>query len=87
MTSGDTLGAYLDYLSGHIQSVQRALGAGKTLEQTLASLPLDEAYLPPKDSPLAVARPMMQGFHLWNVKKTYQELQARERAEQQALAQ
>jgi cyclase len=87
MTSGETLGSYLDYLSGHIESVQRALSAGKSLEQTLASLPLDESYLPPLDSPLAVARPLMQGFHLWNVKKTYEELKARERAEQQAMAQ
>ncbi len=87
MTSGDTLGVYLDYLSGHIKSVQRALGAGKTLEQTLASSPLDEAFLPPVDSPLAVARPLMQGFHLWNVKKTYQELKARQRAAQQAMVQ
>ena len=86
VTPGETLGAYLDYLSAHIKSVQRALGAGKTLEQTLASLPLDEIFLPPKDSPLAVARPLMQGFHLWNVKRTYQELKARERADQQALA-
>ena len=86
ITPGETLGVYLDYLSAHIKSVQRALGAGKTLEQTLASLPLDEIFLPPKDSPLAVARPLMQGFHLWNVKRTYQELKARERADQQALA-
>ena len=40
----------------------------------------------------AVARPIMQGFHLWNVKRTYQELKAKgradqERAEQQALVQ
>ncbi len=87
VTSGDTLGTYLNYLSWHIQSVQRALGAGKTLEQTLASLPLKEAYLPPKDSPLAVARPLMQGFHLWNVKRTYQELKAQARTDQQAMAQ
>ena len=87
LTPGETLGAYLDYLSGHIKSVQRALGAGQTLAQTLASLPLDESYLPPEESPLAVARPLMQGFHLWNVKKTYQELKARERADQQALVQ
>jgi cyclase len=87
LTPGETLGAYLDYLSGHIKSVQRALGAGQTLEQTLASLPLDESYLPPEESPLAVARPLMQGFHLWNVKKTYQELKARARTDQQALAQ
>ncbi len=87
MTSGETLGSYLDYLSGHIKSVQRALSAGKTLEQTLASLPLDESYLPPKDSPLAVARPIMQGVHLWNVKRTYQELKAQARTDQQAMAQ
>ncbi len=86
-TPGETLGAYLDYLSAHIKSVQRALGAGKTLDQTLASSPLDEAYLPPKDSPLAGVRPFMQGAHLWNVKRTYQELKARGRADQQALAQ
>jgi cyclase len=85
LTPGETLGAYLDYLSAHIKSVQRALGAGKTLEQTLASLPLGEAYLPPKDSPLAGVRPIMQGIHLWNLKRTYQELEARARGEQQAL--
>jgi len=44
------------------------------LDQTLAALPLDERYLPPADSPLAAARPVFQGFHPWNVKKTYQEL-------------
>ncbi len=87
VTSGETLGAYLEYLNWHIQSVQRALDAGKTLEQTLASLPLDEAYLPPKDSPLAGVRPFMQGAHLWNVKRSYQELKAEGRAGQQALVQ
>ena len=84
-TSGATLSTYLEYLSRHINSVQRALDTGKTLEQTLASSPLDEAYLPPADSPLAGVRSFMQGAHLWNVKKTYEELRARERAEQQAL--
>ena len=44
---------------------------------TLQSLPLEETYLPPAGSPLARARPLMQGFHKWNVKKTYQELTAR----------
>lgn len=86
-TPGETLSTYLDYLSWHIKSVQRALGAGQSLAQTLASLPLDEAYLPPADSPLAGVRPFMQGAHLWNVKKTYEELEAREWAEQQAMVQ
>ena len=46
---------------------------GLSLEETLAADPLAEAHLPPEGSPLAVARPVMQGFHLWNVKKTYEE--------------
>ena len=76
MTPGGTLASYLGYLSGHIRSVRKAIASGQTLEQTLASLPLEETYLPPADSPLAAARPLMQGFHLWNVKKTYLELKA-----------
>ena len=86
-TPGETLGHYFDYLSGQINSVRRAVGAGKTLEQTLADLPLEEIYLPPADSPLAGVRPVMQGFHLWNVKRTYQELKTQERAAQQAMVQ
>ena len=73
-TTGDVLGRYLRYLSEHIDSVQAAIRDGKTLEETLASLPLDESYLPPADSPLAEVRPILKGFHLWNVKKTYLEL-------------
>ena len=73
-TSGEILGTYLRYLGEHINAVRAAVRAGKTLAQTLASLPLEEAYLPPAGSPLAAARPVIQGFHLWNVKKTYLEL-------------
>ncbi len=76
-TSGKTLSSYLHYLGGLIDDVQDARRAGLSLEETLAALPLDERYLPPADSPLAAVRPVFQGFHLWNVKKTYQELGAR----------
>lgn len=74
MASGDDLHTYIRYLSEHIAAVRQAVADGRSLEETLASLPLAEAYLPPADSPLAAARPVMQGFHLWNVKKTYLEL-------------
>ena len=74
VTSGQTLATYLRYLGAHIDTVQAAIRAGRTLEETLASLPLEEAYLPPEGSPLAQLRPVMQGVHLWNVKKTYLEL-------------
>ena len=48
--------------------------SGLTLEQTLGALPLDESFLPPPDSPLGALRPIMQGIHRWNVKKTWLEL-------------
>jgi cyclase len=74
MTSGDIFGKYLRYLSGRIDSVRDSIRTGQTLEQTLAQTPLGESYLPPMDSPLAPARPVFAGFHRWNVKKTYLEL-------------
>ena len=74
MTSRATLDTYRRYLRGHINAVQGAIHSGQTLEQTLAGMPLGESYLPPADSPLALVRPLAKGFHLWNVKKTYLEL-------------
>lgn len=76
VTTGAILGKYLAYLSEHIQTVRAALQAGQSLEQALAGQPLGEVYQPAADSPLAGVRPVMQGFHRWNVKKTYLELQA-----------
>ncbi len=80
----------IGYITEHWPVGMEEIDIALTLEQTLASSPLDETYLPPVDSPLAGVRPVMQGFHLWNVKRTYQELEAegradQERAEQQAL--
>lgn len=77
ISSGTIVQTYLRYLSEHIAAVRQAVAAGRTLEQTLASLPLAEVYLPPETSPLAPARPVIQGFHRWNVKKTYLELNGR----------
>jgi cyclase len=74
ITSAAILGTYLRYLGGHIEAVQGAIRDGLSIEETLAALPLGEAFLPPADSPMAPARPLMQGINLWNVKKTYQEL-------------
>ena len=72
--SGGAAGDYLRYLSNLIASVRKAINAGQTIDQALASLPLEESYLPPADSPLAGVRPLMRGFHRWNIKKTYLEL-------------
>ena len=68
------LSTYLEYLSGLLTAVREALRSGHSLEETLARLPLDEKFLPGAESPLAAARPLMAGFHRWNVKKAYIEL-------------
>ena len=73
-TDGAILATYLRYLGEHLDAIRAAVRDGKSLEETLAALPLAEAYQAPADSPLGATRPVMQGFHRWNVKKTYQEL-------------
>jgi cyclase len=75
-SSSETTDKYIRYLDDHISSIEAAVRSGLTLEQTLAALPLDEFFLPPSDSPLSDLRPIMQGLHRWNVKKTWLELKA-----------
>lgn len=74
LTDGTMVDFSLTYLADHIGDVRRAIRDGKTLEETLALSQLEERFLPAKDSPLAVIRPLASGFHRWNVKKTYLEL-------------
>jgi cyclase len=75
-TDGEALARSLSYLTRLLDDVRAQLRAGASLEETLAALPLDESFLPAAEGPLAVARPMMQGFHLWNVKRAHAELSA-----------
>ena len=65
------LGRDLAYLSGLIDSVQKAVTRGATLEETLAAVPLEKSYPPATDAPLTEA---MKGIHAWNVRKTYLDL-------------
>lgn len=74
ISTGSMVDFSLTYLADHIEDVRRAIRAGRSLEETLAVSTLDERFLPPKGSPLAVIRPLANGFHRWNVKKTYLEL-------------
>ena len=76
-TSGRILGRYLSYLTELLQSVQDAVQAGQSLEQTLAGLPLEAKYRPPADAGLAQVDRLLAGFHLWNVQKTYAEFDQR----------
>lgn len=74
-TTGATLGRYMTYLNNLIVSVEKASREGRSLEQTLAGLPLPESYLPPKEAPGAkIVRPFLSGLHLQNVQQTYLDL-------------
>ncbi|MEE8544397.1 MAG: MBL fold metallo-hydrolase [Alphaproteobacteria bacterium] len=72
--TGAILGRYLAYLNELLRSVRAAAGDGKTLEETLASLPLGASYLPPAGSPAAALTPFLNGLHRLNVQQTYLEL-------------
>ena len=74
ITTGAMVDFSLNYLASQIEQVRSAIRAGHTLEETLAVSTLDERFLPAKESPLAIIRPLANGFHRWNVKKTYLEL-------------
>ncbi len=67
------LGRYLAYLSDLLGAVRVASGSGKSLEETLADLPLPEAYVPAAGSPAAPLRPFLVGLHRLNVQQTYLE--------------
>ena len=75
--SSRILGRYMSYLTELLQSVQDAVQAGQSLEQTLASLPLGEKYRPQADARLAESDQILPSFHLWNVQKTYLEFDRR----------
>ncbi len=75
--SGRILGRYMSYLNELLQSVQEAVQAGQSLEQTLAGLPLGKKYRPPPDAGLTEFDQFLAGFHLWNVQKTYLEFNPR----------
>ena len=79
-TTGTELGQQVHYLSHHIQTIKSAVRSGKSLEETLSSYPLPEVFLPGENSALAAARPLMQGFHRWTVKRTDLELSERSEA-------
>ena len=71
MTSGKILTRYLTYLSELIQAVRWEAEKGRSLEETLANMPLWERYAPPANSPLAN---FLAGLHKLNLQRTYLEV-------------
>ena len=76
LTSGAILGRYLPYLSELIESVRKAIRAGHSLEEAIATTPLGQQYRQDvfgSDSPWAAKFAAFRaGVHRWNVWQTYQ---------------
>ena len=76
LTSGAILGRYLPYLSELIESVRKAIRAGHSLEEAIATTPLGQQYRQDvfgSDSPWAAKFAAFRaGVHRWNVWRTYQ---------------
>ena len=76
LTSGAILGRYLPYLSDLIESVRKAIRAGHSLEEAIATAPLGQQYTQDvlgSDSPWAANFAAFRaGVHRWNVWRTYQ---------------
>jgi cyclase len=67
----ELLDAYLEYFSDVTDGVQRALEAGRSLEQTLDQVTLSKKFTLPPDDPLAVPN---IGRHHYNIQRTYRAL-------------
>jgi cyclase len=76
LSSGAILGRYLPYLSELIESVRKAIRAGRNLEEAIAATPLGQQYTQDvlgSDSPWAAKFVAFRaGVHRWNVWRTYQ---------------
>ena len=68
--TGAILGRYMSYLTALIQQVRDVHRAGRTVEQAVAEVALEAAYLPPPDSPV---RQFLIGLHALNVQQTYRD--------------
>jgi len=64
---------YTGYLTQLLQTVRGGVGAGWTLEETLANLPLPQAYDLDAETPPGFVQ-MVAGIHRHNVARTYGEL-------------
>ena len=71
------LGRYLAYLNELIGAVGESIAAGRTLEETLAAVPLPQEYAPTPDSPFAQLGAFLEGLHRLNVQQTYRDLSGR----------
>jgi len=70
------LASYQAYLGDLLNKVREQIREGRSLDQTLARVSLDDRWLPEAGSPLSGISPLLRGFHRLNVKRTYDALVA-----------
>lgn len=71
--TGAILGRYLSYLGELLETARLAARAGSSLEDTLATNPLGEAYLPPEGAVPEEIVAFLNGLHQLNLQQTYRE--------------
>lgn len=83
-TTGRALGRDMRYLADMLRSVRLARLSGRSLEQTLSEITLDDEYVAATINPLQAK--LVNGFHRFNVQQTYLDLAAAEEAERAQAA-
>ncbi len=68
------LAVYQAYLGDLLTRVRQQVREGRSLEQALEGVPLEDRWLPEEGSALSGIAPLMRGFHRLNVKRTYEAL-------------
>ncbi len=71
LTEGSSLHLYAEYLRALTEQVRAEVQRGRSLEQALAALQLEERFLPPPAVP--VAREFVDGLHRFNVAMVYRQ--------------
>ena len=77
LASGTMFSHYMGYLSDLVESVQSAVRAGRSLEETLETLTLPGQYMPTDEEIRSEIGPFITGLHRFNVQRTYQEIAGR----------
>jgi len=77
LTTAKALATDLDYLATLIQSMRESVAAGRSLEETMASSPLAERFIPPLGDQAPRLLPFYQGVHTQNVWQVYREMAKR----------
>jgi len=68
------LNLYINYLSDLLADVGESIDLGRSRDETINALDLDERFLPDIGSPAEAFTPVLVGFHKNNIANTYRDL-------------